>query len=122
MAPRFTEIQWLSFLRGGKSMGIHLTSFLLGLGSAWMLPLFGRILRPIAVQSTVAGMTIFDEARRAIAEQVERLEDIAAEARARREEMAAEGEIEEVDETEEEGESRERVRRRGNGASRRRAS
>jgi Protein of unknown function (DUF5132) len=103
-------------------MGINLTSFLLGLGAAWTLPLFGRILRPIAVQSTVAGMTIFDEARRAIAEQMETLEDIAAEARARREEMTGEAEIDDTDEASEEGETRERVRRRGNGASRRRAS
>jgi hypothetical protein len=103
-------------------MGIHLTSFLLGLGTAWMFPLVGRILRPVAVQSAVAGMAIFDEARRAIAEQVETLEDIAAEARARREEMAGEAETEEAEEAGEEGASRERVRRRGNGAVRRRAS
>jgi Protein of unknown function (DUF5132) len=103
-------------------MGIHLTSFLLGVGAAWMVPLFGRILRPLVVQSTVAGMTIFEEARRAIAEQMETLEDIAAEARARREELAGEPEGEETEEAGEEGPSRERVRRRGNGAVRRRAS
>jgi Protein of unknown function (DUF5132) len=103
-------------------MGIHWTSFILGLGSAWMFPLFGRILRPLVVQSTVAGMAVFDEARRAIAEQMETLEDIAAEARARREELAGEAETEEVEEASDEGATGGRARRRGYGAARRRAS
>jgi hypothetical protein len=103
-------------------MGINLTSFLLGLGAAWLLPVFGRVLRPIAVQSTVAGMAMFDEARRAIAEQMETLEDIAAEARARREELVGEAELEEADEVGADGSGGGRPRRRANGASRRRAS
>jgi hypothetical protein len=72
-------------------MQIHPTSFLLGLGAALVVPLFTRVLRPLAVEAAVAGMGIFEEGRRLVAEQMETLEDIAAEARARREELLAEG-------------------------------
>jgi hypothetical protein len=70
-------------------MRIQPWSFLLGLGAASVLPVFSRVLRPLAVEATVAGMAIYDEARRMLAEQMENIEDIAAEARARREEMLA---------------------------------
>jgi hypothetical protein len=68
-------------------MAINATSFLLGLGAAWLAPMIARVLRPVAVEATAAGMGLFDDARRIVAEQMETLEDIAAEARARREEM-----------------------------------
>ena len=71
-------------------MQIHPTSFLLGLGAALVVPLFTRVFRPLAVEAAVAGMGIVEEGRRLLAEQIETFEDIAAEARARREEMLAE--------------------------------
>jgi Protein of unknown function (DUF5132) len=68
-------------------MQIHPTSFLLGLGAALVVPLFTRVLRPLAVEAAVAGMGMIEEGRRLAAEQLETLEDIVAEARARREEQ-----------------------------------
>lgn len=70
-------------------MGISVTSFLLGLGSAWLIPMIARVARPVAVEATAAGMGLFEDARRIVAEQLETFEDIAAEARARREELTA---------------------------------
>jgi hypothetical protein len=70
-------------------MGISITSFLLGLGAAWLVPMIARVARPVAVEATAAGMGFFEDARRVVAEQIETIEDIAAEARARREEVAA---------------------------------
>jgi hypothetical protein len=70
-------------------MGIQPVSFLLGLGAAWALPVLARILRPVVVQTAVVGMGIADEARRVVAEQAEVMEDIFAEAKARRDELAA---------------------------------
>ena len=73
-------------------MQIHPTSFLLGLGAALIVPLFTRVLRPLAVEAAVAGMGVIEEGRRLAAEQMETFEDIVAEARARREEqLLAEG-------------------------------
>ena len=105
-------------------MQIHPTSFLLGLGAALVVPLFSRVLRPLAVEAAVAGMGMIDEGRRLAAEQMETLEDIVAEARARREEQifaetnghhaepeAAEAGVEEPE--------RPGARRRGNGGRRR---
>ncbi len=66
-------------------MGINAISFLLGVGAAWLAPTLVRVLRPLAVEATAAGMGLFEDARRIAAEQLETLEDIAAEARARRE-------------------------------------
>jgi hypothetical protein len=70
-------------------MGISLTSFLLGLGAAWLAPMIARVARPVAVEAAAAGIGLFEDARRVVAEQMETLEDIAAEARARREEVLA---------------------------------
>jgi len=70
-------------------MGISVTSFLLGLGTAWLIPMIARVARPVAVEATAAGMGFFEDARRVVAEQIETFEDIAAEARARREDLAA---------------------------------
>jgi hypothetical protein len=75
------------------------TSFLLGLGAAIALPFFTKVLRPVAVQVAAAGMEMFDEARRVMAEQMEVMEDIAAEARAKREEALAEGKSEPTEES-----------------------
>jgi len=68
-------------------MQIHPTSFLLGLGAALVVPLFTKVLRPLAVEAAVAGMGMVEEGRRLVAEQMETFEDIVAEARARREEQ-----------------------------------
>ncbi len=65
-------------------MRIHPISFLLGLGAAAVLPLLSRVIRPLAVEATAAGLTAWDEARRVVAEQGEALEDILAEAQSRR--------------------------------------
>ena len=70
-------------------MGISLTSFLLGLGTAWLAPMIARVARPVAVEATAAGIGLFEDARRIVAEQMETFEDIAAEARARREELTS---------------------------------
>jgi hypothetical protein len=70
-------------------MGLNLTSFLLGLGAAWLLPMVARTIRPLAVEATAAGIGLLEDARRIAAEQLETLEDIAAEAKARREELLA---------------------------------
>jgi hypothetical protein len=107
-------------------MQIHPTSFLLGLGAALVVPLFSRVLRPLAVEAAVAGMGMVEEGRRLLAQQMETFEDIAAEARARREDLLAEGnghhveDAAEVSSAEDEPD-RAGSRRRGNGP-RRRAS
>jgi hypothetical protein len=102
--------------------------FLLGLGTAWALPVLSRIVRPLAVEVAVAGLGLVDEARRVVAEQVETLEDIAAEARARREailssaivDLHGPGNGDAPDSDEPAGAPR--ARRRGDGAARPRAS
>jgi len=78
-------------------MEIKPSSFLLGLGAALALPFLVKILRPLAVEVVAAGMGIVDEAQRVIAEQMEGIEDIAAEARAKREASMA-GALAESDE------------------------
>jgi Protein of unknown function (DUF5132) len=106
-------------------MQIHPTSFLLGLGAALVVPLFTRVLRPLAVEAAVAGMGVIEEGRRLAAEQMETFEDIVAEARARREEqLLAEGNghhVETADEVASVADEAERAgaRRRGNGGRRR---
>jgi hypothetical protein len=72
-------------------MRIHPASFLLGLGAAALAPLLKRVLRPLSVEVAAAGMGVFEEGRRFVAEQLETLEDITAEARARRAEIVAAG-------------------------------
>ena len=68
---------------------IQVTSFLLGVAAAWAVPSLGRVIRPLIVEAAVAGMAVFDETKRVVAEQVEAIEDMAAEARVRREETLA---------------------------------
>jgi hypothetical protein len=108
-------------------MAIQPMSFLLGLGTAFVLPLLSRVIRPLAVEAAAAGMGFFDEARRVIAEQVETLEDIAAEAKARRAHLIAAADINgaETNGGEPSAEPEPapaRARRRGNGATRRHVS
>jgi hypothetical protein len=107
-------------------MGISVTSFLLGLGTAWLIPMIARVARPVAVEATAAGMGFFEDARRVVAEQMETIEDIAAEARARREELAVSTNGHHVDEDSDDDPEAEtattpRTRRR-NAAARRRIS
>jgi hypothetical protein len=111
-------------------------SFVLGLAAASLVPVLSRVMRPLAVEATAAGMGALADARRLMAEQVETLEDLVAEARARREHLDAEATVaaaEEMaaDESEPEAEPEPgaeppvitgRARRRTNGAIRRRAS
>ena len=66
-------------------MRLHSGSFLLGLGAAALVPLLTRYFRPFAVQATAAGMAALDDVRRMMAEQMEVMQDIAAEAKVRRE-------------------------------------
>jgi hypothetical protein len=68
-------------------MRLHPVSFIAGLAAAWLVPALSRVVRPLAVEAAVIGMALVDEGRRVVAEQMEALEDLAAEARARREEM-----------------------------------
>jgi hypothetical protein len=71
-------------------MGIHLGSVLLGFGAALVLPIASRVFRPLVVDCLAAGMGLLEEARRVVAEQMETLEDLAAEAKAKREAAALE--------------------------------
>lgn len=109
-------------------MQIHPGSLLLGFGAAALVPLFSRVLRPLAVEAIAAGLGIFEEGRRLVAQQMETLEDIAAEARARRAEIIASGDNGHFDlETAPEEESATasadgRARRRPSAGSRRRVS
>jgi len=64
-------------------------SFILGLAAASIVPVVSRVFRPLAVEATAAGMGMLEDARRVVAEQMETLEDIVAEARARREHLDA---------------------------------
>jgi len=65
-------------------------SFALGLVAASLVPALSRVFRPFAVEAAAAGLGMLDDARRFAAEQVETLEDIVAEAKARREHLDAE--------------------------------
>ncbi len=66
-------------------------SFVIGVGVAYLVPMLARSFRPLAVEATAMGLGLVEDLRRVAAEQMETLEDIAAEARARREEIAAAG-------------------------------
>jgi hypothetical protein len=62
-------------------------SFAIGMGVAYVVPILTKTFRPLAVEAAAMGLGLFEDVRRIVAEQVENLEDIAAEARARREEI-----------------------------------
>ena len=64
-------------------------SFIFGIAAASLVPVVTRVFRPLAVEATAAGMGMLEDARRIVAEQLETLEDIVAEARARREHLDA---------------------------------
>ena len=72
-------------------MRIQPFSFILGVGAALVIPLFSKVFRPLAVEAMAAGLGFLEEGRRVLAEQMEVMEDIAAEARARRETIIAAG-------------------------------
>ena len=113
-------------------------SFLLGMGAATLLPALSRVVRPVAVEVTAAALGMIADGRRLIAEQLEALEDVAAEARARREELDLQAaavtlddsgeehvepdEPDERDEPDAEPVTATRSTRRANGSGRRRAS
>lgn len=63
-------------------------SFAIGLGAAFVVPILTKGFRPLAVEAASMGLGLVEDVRRIVAEQMENLEDIAAEARARREEIA----------------------------------
>jgi hypothetical protein len=65
-------------------------SFVLGIAAASLVPVISRVFRPLAVEATAAGLGMMEDARRIVAEQMETLEDIVAEARVRREQVDAE--------------------------------
>ena len=104
---------------------LQLTSFLLGVGAALALPGLGRVVRPVIVEAAVAGATLFEEARRILAEQMENLEDVAAEVKARRDAASMNGHHEDIEAVEPAGGDEEthapRPRRRPEGTSRRRS-
>ena len=64
-------------------------SFAIGMGVAYVVPILTKTFRPLAVEAVAMGLGLVEDARRIVAEQMENLEDIAAEARARREEIAS---------------------------------
>jgi hypothetical protein len=64
-------------------------SFALGLAAASIIPALSRVFRPFAVEAAAAGLGMLDDARRFASEQIETIEDIVAEARARREHLDA---------------------------------
>src|SRR2546421_9877514 len=59
-------------------------SFVLGLAAASLIPVLSRVFRPLAVEATAAGMGMLEDARRVFAQQMENLEEVIAEAQARR--------------------------------------
>jgi Protein of unknown function (DUF5132) len=102
-------------------------SFVLGVAAAALVPLLSRVARPLAVETTAAGIAVVEGAQRFFAEQAEMFEDIWAEAKARHEQLdgdavAAAAAAAGVDTPDEELADPGRARRRGNGGGRRRAS
>ena len=103
-------------------------SFILGLAAASAVPALSRVFRPFAVEAAAAGLGMLDDARRFASVQMENLEDILAEAKARRETLdaaavAAATMVEpEAAEAEEEAEAATSPRRRTNGGGRRRSA
>jgi hypothetical protein len=101
-------------------------SFVLGIAAASLVPVISRVFRPFAVEATAAGLGMIEDARRIVAEQLETLEDIVAEARARREHLDAEAVTASLeamaDEASDEPAAAGRARRRTNGGARRRSS
>ena len=101
-------------------MAFSPVSFALGMVTAALLPAVARVFRPFAVEATAAGMGMFEDARRFVSEQVETIEDMMAEAKARREQLDAEEPAASEEPSEEEAEAGAPDRRRTNGRMRRR--
>ena|SRR5580765_8394551 len=76
-------------------------SFAIGLGAAYVVPILTKSFRPLAVEAAAMGLGLFEDVRRIVAEQMENLEDIAAEARARREEIAVGSAVDHGDDADE---------------------
>jgi hypothetical protein len=72
-------------------------SFAIGMGVAYVVPILTRSFRPLAVEAAAMGLGLAEDVRRIIAEQMENLEDIAAEARARREEILVGSTVDDTD-------------------------
>lgn len=100
-------------------MRFHPISFLLGLGAASLVPVLARVFRPLVVEAAAAGMAAWEETRRVVAEQMEVMEDIVAEARARRETMPLETNGDLSEHAPSEPSPTGRARRRANAGSRR---
>jgi hypothetical protein len=100
-------------------------SFVLGIAAASVAPAIARVFRPFAVEAAAAGMGMMEDARRIVAERLESLEDIVAEARARREHLDTEAmsaTLEDIaEDAGDEPVTAGRARRRANGSARRRA-
>lgn len=97
-------------------------SFALGLVAASLVPALTRVFRPFAVEAAAAGLGMLDDARRFASEQVETLEDIVAEAKARREHLDAEAAAETLPDPDVEPTVAAPARRRTNGTVRRRTA
>lgn len=98
-------------------------SFALGLVAASLVPALSRVFRPFAVEAAAAGLGMLEDARRFASEQVETLEDIVAEAKARREHLDTEAAAAEtLADPETEPSAATPPRRRSNGAVRRRTA
>jgi|SRR5215813_4878746 len=64
-------------------------SFLLGVGAAYAFPSVSKNIRPIVIEAAATAIGWMEGLRRVTAEQLENLEDLAAEVRARREQLTA---------------------------------
>ena len=76
-------------------------SFAIGMGVAYVVPILTKSFRPLAVEAAAMGLGLVEDVRRIVAEQMENLEDIAAEARARREEIAIASAVDDGDDADE---------------------
>ena len=74
-------------------MRLNAGSFLLGFTAASAVPIMTRYFRPLTVQIIAATMTAFDDVRHVFFEQMEVLEDLAAEAQVKRDVAPAVGEM-----------------------------
>lgn len=101
-------------------MAFSLLSFALGMVAASFLPAASRVFRPFAVEAAAAGLGMLDDARRFVSEQVETLEDIVAEAKARREHLDADATAAAEGLPDPDAEAAAPARRRTNGTGRRR--
>ena len=76
-------------------------SFAIGISVAYVVPILTKSFRPLAVEAAALGLGLVEDVRRIVAEQMENLEDIAAEARARREEIVVGSAVDDGDDADE---------------------